>query len=195
MNSDIKRIIIKPGRIADRVREMADEISEQHRDLTEPLIIITVLTGALVFLADLIRQMPIRMALGVIGVSSYPGATTTSRGARIKIQLEADAEIKGRNVIIVDDILDTGNSLRLVQRTVQEQGPARMETAVLLRKPSRAPQDVTADYIGFDIEDEFVVGYGLDYDGQYRNLPHLAVLKEEKYRDAISNASSTGATS
>lgn len=180
----IDRIIITPQQLADRVAILGRKISARHRDLDEPLVVITVLNGALVFLADLIRQMPISITVGIIGVSGYPGAARRSQGAKIKMQLDVEADLKGRQVLIVDDILDSGNTLRLVRSMIAEKQPGGLETAVLLRKPSNAPPDVNVDYIGFDIADEFVVGYGLDYDGRYRNLPHIAVLKPEPSREA-----------
>jgi hypoxanthine phosphoribosyltransferase len=120
-----------------------------------------------------------KMKLGLITVSSYAGATTESRGASLLMDLNVD--VRDRHVLIVDDILDTGGTLRYVQSRLRKLEPRSMRSTVLLRKPSKAPADVTADFVGFEIADEFVVGYGLDYDGHYRNFPHIAVLKKDRY--------------
>ena len=142
------------------------------------------MNGALVFVADLMRQLPIKMRLGMMAVSSYPGQSTASKGATIKRSLDSNLELRGLRVLIVDDILDTGNTLGVVQREIATREPASLETAVLLRKTDKDHGGVKADYVGFDIADEFVVGYGLDFDGHYRNLPHIAVLKREAYERA-----------
>ena len=177
MHRDIDRILITADQLADRVGALALEITKRYQACEQPLVIITVLSGAVVFLADLIRQLPIRMRLSLLSVSSYPGPTRESQGAKLRGTFELDCELEGMPVLIVDDILDSGGTLKLVQRTIRSRGPRSMETAVLLRKPGRAPADLKVEYVGFDIPDEFVVGYGLDYDGQYRNLPHIAALK------------------
>jgi len=175
MNPD--RIVITKEQLATRVAELANQIAARYRDSSEPLVIVTVLNGAVIFLADLIRGLPMRMKLGLIGVSSYRGVAVASRGARITSRLDPELDLCGQPVLIVDDILDTGGTLRLVQQEVAARGPASIETAVLLRKPGKAPDDIRVQYVGFDVDDEFVVGYGLDYDGQYRNLPYIGVLE------------------
>lgn len=177
MHRDIDRILITADQLADRVGALALEITKRYQACEQPLVIVTVLSGAVVFLADLIRQLPIRMRLSLLSVSSYPGPTCESQGAKLRGAFELDCDLEGMPVLIVDDILDSGGTLKLVQRTIRSRGPQSMETAVLLRKTGRAPADVKVEYVGFDIPDGFVVGYGLDYDGQYRNLPHIAALK------------------
>jgi hypoxanthine phosphoribosyltransferase len=119
------------------------------------------------------------MKIGLVTVSSYPGAATASRGATVLADLRGD--VRGRHVLVVDDILDTGNTLRSVLERLQSREPASLRTCVLVRKPSKSPPDVRADFVGFDIEDVFVVGYGLDYNDHYRNYPHLGVLRPELY--------------
>lgn len=185
LNKHVERVLVSQQQIADRVKEMADEITANHPDPSEPLVILCVLNGSVVFLADLIRHLPIRMLLGVIGASSYSGKSTVSKGPSIWHRMHSPVDMKDKHVLIVDDILDSGNTLRLVRQTVEEQNPKSVATTVLLRKPDKAPQDVEAEYIGFDIEDAFVVGYGLDYAGEFRNLPHIAVLKPECYADDV----------
>ncbi len=179
MDGDIQRILISREAIARRVAELADEIGRSYPNGETGLTLVAILSGSLIFLADLIRHLPIRMKIGLITVSSYSGATTVSRGAKLLTEMRAD--VRGRHVIVVDDILDTGNTLRLVTQRLREQGPASIRTCVLLRKPSKVPADLVADFVGFDIEDAFVVGYGLDYNDLYRNYPHIGVLRPELY--------------
>lgn len=179
MEDDIARILISEDRLARRVGQMADEIAAGYPDVEDGLVLVTVLCGSVIFLADLIRQLPIKMKIGLVTVSSYPGATTESKGARLLRDLTVD--VKGRDVLVVDDILDTGNTLRIVHSALKTREPRSVRTAVLLRKPDKAPDDVPVEFVGFDIEDSFVVGYGLDFNDHYRNLPHIAVLKPELY--------------
>lgn len=168
-------MLITAEALRKRVESMATEIAGAYEGDPDGITLVTVLAGAIIFVSDLIRRLPIKLRIGLIGVSSYAGATTVSRGARIESIILPD--LRNRNVLIVDDILDTGGTLRLVQAHVRSAGPSSMRTAVLLRKAGKAPADVEVDYVGFDIEDVFVVGYGLDYDGLHRNLPHIAVLE------------------
>lgn len=184
MFRDIDRVLIDREAIAEKVRALGAEIAadiqraiERHRDPDDAqVVLIPILTGALVFTADLIRQMPVMLSLRVVAVSSYPGKSMASKGAKIAGELPTD--LRGKHVIVVDDILDTGQTLAVVKKLIQEQEPASVRICVLLRKPESARKEtVEADYVGFDIPDEFVVGYGLDYDGFYRNYPQIAVLR------------------
>ncbi|MCC6678350.1 MAG: hypoxanthine phosphoribosyltransferase [Phycisphaerales bacterium] len=181
---DIDRVLIDREAIAARVRAMGAEVAadlqraiDRHHDPADAqVVLIPILTGALVFTADLIRQMPMMLCLRVVAVSSYPGRSMASKGAKIAGELPQD--LAGKHVVIVDDILDTGQTLAVVKRLIQEQGPASVRICVLLRKPESCRKErIDADYSGFDIPDEFVVGYGLDYDGFYRNYPQIAVLR------------------
>ncbi|MBI4581040.1 MAG: hypoxanthine phosphoribosyltransferase [Planctomycetes bacterium] len=178
MDHDIDRILISRHRIAERVMELAAEIARTYAgDVEAGLTLVTILSGSLIFLSDLIRCLPLRMKIGLITVSSYKGTKPTP--AAILQQLNTD--VTGRHVLLVDDILDTGGTLRLVREQLVSAGPKSIRTCVLLRKPSKAPPDVPADFVGFDIEDVFVVGYGLDFNDHYRNLPDIAVLRPEVY--------------
>jgi hypoxanthine phosphoribosyltransferase len=180
MEKDVDRILITREQLKQRVRALSQQIAACYTELETGLTIVPILSGSIIFLADLIRQLPFKMKIGLMTVSSYRGPTTLSRGPKIIEGLEID--VHGRHVLIVDDILDTGGTLRAVQTALRLRQPASLRTAVLLRKPTKAPADVMVDFIGFDIEDAFVVGYGLDFNDHYRNLPHIAVLKPELYR-------------
>ncbi|TVQ61613.1 MAG: hypoxanthine phosphoribosyltransferase [Phycisphaerales bacterium] len=188
MRRDLDRILIDRARIAERVREMGVELARQLEgelqaegaspDEAGHAVMIPVLTGSMIFVADLVREMPMKLSLGLVAVSSYPGKSMQSKGASIASELPPD--LAGKHVVIADDILDTGNTLALVKRLVLEKKPASVRVVVLLRKilPGHTPP-IEADLVGFEIPDEFVVGYGLDYDGLYRNLPEIAVLRPE----------------
>lgn len=177
MERDIAEIVLDQDRIHARVREMGIEIAEIYRDLSGPLTIVPILSGAIIFLADLMRELPLKMKIALVHVSAYPGKSTSARDPETKLALTAD--LRDRHVLLVDDVLDSGKTLRRVQGMVRELAPASLRTAVLLRKPAKAPADITVDFVGFDIDDLFVVGYGLDYDDLYRNFPHIGLLRPE----------------
>ncbi len=181
MEDDVCRVLISREQIARRVRELAAEIAGHYTDSHRGLTIVAILSGSVIFLADLIRHLPMKMKIGLITVSSYPGQATKSRGAQILESLRG--EVRGQDVMVVDDILDTGTTLRLVLDELRARQPASLRTCVFLRKPAKAPPDLQVDFIGFDIEDVFVIGYGLDYNDHYRNYPHIGVLRAELYRD------------
>lgn len=158
----------------DGVSAMAKEIADCYED--RQLTIVGVLTGSLVLVADLIRLLELPMRVGVIAASSYRGATTT-RG-ELSINDELMLDIRGRDVLLVDDIFDTGHTLVKVMEKMREYEPTSLRSAVLLRKHGRQEADAAPDFVAFDIPDEFVVGYGLDYEDMYRNLPFLGALEE-----------------
>lgn len=178
LTPDIDRVLFDRQAIEARVRELGREIAAiyDHGPGDEcGLTLVPILSGSVIFLADLIRELPIKMKIAVVHVSTYPGTATQPQSPRVLVELAGD--VAGRDVLIVDDILDSGRTLRRVQAMVQERGARSVRSAVLLRKPGKAPPDVRADFVGFDIEDLFVVGYGLDYDNHYRNYPHIGVLR------------------
>ena len=164
-------ILLSDEQIRKRVAEMAAEI---RRDFPDDLHLIAVLKGAFVFLSDLVRHTTGHVSLDFMAVSSYAKGTTTS--GEVRMLKDLDTTLDGRNVVIVEDIVDTGLTLTYLQDILRARNPRQLRTACLLNKPSRRQVDVKVEYIGFDIEDRFVVGYGLDYSEQYRNLPHIAVL-------------------
>ena len=164
-------VLISSDDIQLRVREMAADIRRDHPDGVH---LIAVLKGAFVFLSDLARAMPGRCSLDFMAVSSY-GKNSTSSG-QVQLLKDLESGLEGRDVVIVEDIVDTGLTLTYLQDILRARAPRSLRTACLLSKPSRRQVDVRVDYVGFAIEDQFVVGYGLDYAEQYRNLPYIAVL-------------------
>lgn len=168
--------LLEATAIQSRVRELAKEI-ERDYPAGEEIHLVCVLKGAFVFMSDLVRSMTTRVSLDFIAVSSY-GAGTKSSG-EVRFQKDLDTSLEGRHVIIIEDIVDTGLTLKYLQDVLQKRAPKSLRTACLLSKPSRRKVDVPVEYIGFTIDDRFVVGYGLDYAEKYRNLPYIAVLDGE----------------
>jgi hypoxanthine phosphoribosyltransferase len=164
-------ILLSAEQIQKRVAELAGEL---RRDFPDDLHVIAVLKGAFIFLSDLVRHVPGQVSLDFMAVSSYAKGTTTS--GEVRLLKDLDTALDGRNVVIVEDIVDTGLTLNYLQGVLRTRNPKTLRTACLLSKPSRRQVDVKVEYIGFTIEDRFVVGYGLDYAEQYRNLPHIAVV-------------------
>ena len=165
------QVLISADAIQARVRELAQEI---HRDHPDGVHLVCVLKGAFIFLADLARNLPGTSTLDFMAVSSY--GTSTKSSGQVQVLKDLDSPIEGRDVLIVEDIVDTGLTLTYLQDILRARSPRHLRTACLLSKPSRRKIDVAVDYVGFSIEDKFVVGYGLDYAGQYRNLPYIAVV-------------------
>jgi hypoxanthine phosphoribosyltransferase len=179
MQLDIDRVLISRQQLAHRVAELAKKITADHMPPRIPdggeITIVPILTGAFIFCADLIRQIPLSIQIGLMTVSSYPGASLVTRGSQMLGQQLGD--VRGRHLLVIDDILDSGGTLKLVTGVLQELGAASVKSCVLLRKDRLAARSVPVDYVGFDIPDEFVVGYGLDYGNYYRNLPEIVTLK------------------
>jgi hypoxanthine phosphoribosyltransferase len=169
------RVLLSKEDLHDGVARMADEITGCYED--RQLTIVGVLTGSVVLMADLIRVIDLPMRVGVLQASSYRGATTT-RGELV-INSELMLDISGRDVLLVDDIFDTGHTLVQVLEKMREFGPTSIRSAVLLRKQGRQEVEYQPDFVAFDIPDEFVVGYGLDFEDMYRNLPYLAALEAD----------------
>lgn len=174
-SSRVAKVLISPEQLTQRIHEIAVQIEQDHPD-GEPIHFISVLKGGFLFLADLIRHMGTRVTLDFMAVSSY-GKGTSSSG-EVRLLKDLDSRIEGRDVIIVEDIVDTGLTLTYLQDILRARAPRSLRTAALLSKPSRRRVDVPVEYIGFEIEDYFVVGYGLDYDEHFRNLPYIGVLEE-----------------
>ena len=164
-------VLISEADIQTRVREMAREIGGDHPDGVH---LIAVLKGAFVFLSDLARAMPVPCSVDFMAVSSY-GKGTSSSG-QVQVLKDLGSDVEGRDIVIVEDIVDTGLTLTYLQQILRARSPRHLRTACLLSKPSRRKVEVPVEYIGFTIEDKFVVGYGLDYAEKYRNLPYIAVI-------------------
>jgi hypoxanthine phosphoribosyltransferase len=184
MRDDVDRVLVTREQIAQRIRELARQITEDHTSAegeTE-ITLVPILTGAMVLCADLMRHMPVRMKIGLMTVSSYPGKSLRTQGSNILGSQLGD--IRGRHILLLDDILDSGGTLRKVVPLLKEMGPASVKTCVLLRKDRPIAKETPVDYVGFEIPDEFVVGYGLDFDDYYRNLPDIVTLKKAVYAPA-----------
>jgi hypoxanthine phosphoribosyltransferase len=164
-------ILLSEDQIQKRVAELAVELC---RDFPDGLHLVAVLKGAFVFLSDLIRRIPGDVSLDFIALTSYAQGTTTS--GEVRLLNDLDVAIDGKHVVIVEDIVDSGTTLQYLQKLLRARNPSSLATVCLLSKPARRRLDVTVEYVGFTIDDRFVVGYGLDYAGRYRNLPHIAVL-------------------
>jgi len=166
------KVLLRRVQIRKRVREMARQI---ERDLKkEPVHLICILKGACIFLADLVRELRVPVSMDFIAVSSYGKGSLPS--GEVRITKDLDHSIEGQNVVIVEDILDTGLTLNYLYRILQSRKPKSLKIAALLDKPARRVKEVPADYVGFTIPDQFVVGYGLDYAERYRNLPDVCVV-------------------
>jgi hypoxanthine phosphoribosyltransferase len=168
----LTEILLSEDQIRKRVAEMALEI---RRDFPDDVHVIAVLKGAFMFLSDLVRHIPGYVSLDFLAASSYAKGTTSS--GEVRLLKDLDTSLEGKNVVIVEDIVDTGLTLHYLQDILRARGPKSLRTACLLSKPSRRKIEVKVEYVGFTIEDRFVVGYGLDYAEEYRNLPHIAVLQ------------------
>jgi hypoxanthine phosphoribosyltransferase len=173
--SAVGDILVQRDELEHRVRELAEEISRDYAD--KELLLIGVLKGAVFFLADLMRHLDIQCEVDFMAVSSY-GASTDSSGV-VRILKDLDAPIEGRDVLIVEDIVDSGLTLSYLFRMLRARGPASLEVCALLTKPARREIDLPIRYVGFEIPNRFAIGYGLDYAERYRNLPYVAVLTGE----------------
>ncbi len=178
MEQDIQKILLTEEQIQERVRELGEILTAEYADKNP--VIVGVLKGVVVFYADMIRQIKAPCQMDFMSLSSYSG--TNSTGAPI-VRQDLKTDIKGRHVLILEDIYDTGNSLTFTVNHLMEKEPASLKICTLLDKPERRKPGVTlkADYVGFTVPNEFVVGYGLDYNEKYRNLPYVGILKPEVY--------------
>jgi len=177
VKNDVKKILLTKEEIAETVKKLANQIKDEYSG-KNPLIL-CILKGSLIFTADIIRELDFPCEIDFMQVSSYgSGAETTGK---LKIKKDMDSDITGRDVIIVEDILDTGVTLSNLVPELKKRGARTVALCVFLNKPERRCVEVKADFVGFDIENEFVIGYGLDYNEKYRNLPYIGVLKREVY--------------
>ena len=177
MTNDIDYILISEQQIKDKLRELGEKISQDYKG--KNLLVISVLKGAAVFMADIIRNINIPLQIDFMVVSSYGSGTTTSNS--VKIIKDLDIDIKDFDILIVEDILDSGVTLSNLIKVLNSRNPKSVKVCSLLSKPERHKVEVPLEYLGFEVPDEFVVGYGLDYAELYRNLPYIGVLKREIY--------------
>lgn len=177
IHEDVAEVLLDEDVLRAKVSELAEQIAADYRD--KSLTLICILKGAVMFAADLVRALPMHVELDFMAISSYGAGARTSGVVRILKDL--DHPIEGKHVLIVEDIVDSGLTLSYLMESLSSRQPASLKTCVLLDKPDRRAVDFTPDYLGFEIPDKFVIGYGLDYAERYRNLPFLGVLKPEVY--------------
>lgn len=177
MTNAIERILIDQDSLTAKVQELAGQISEDYKD--KELLLVGILKGSVPFTADLLRFLEADVMVDFMSVSSYGDGAESS--GRVRVIKDLDNSVDGKNILIVEDIIDSGNTLYHLKELLLLRNPESVKICTILNKPSRRVKDVKVDYIGFDIEDEFVVGYGLDYAERYRNLPYVGVLKREVY--------------
>lgn len=173
---ELDHVLITEEQLKSRVSELAAQLQQDYRG--RELVIVALLNGTVLFLADLIRRLELPLRLDFIGVSSYGSGCTSGR---LVVTKELKLDVQGRDVLLLDDILDTGRTLTHVRARLEALGPRSIRICVLLDKKARRVEPIEADYVGFEIPDEFVVGYGLDYAEKYRNLPFVGVLRETVY--------------
>lgn len=177
MENDIERVLFTEDQLRQRVKELGEQISADY--MGKDPVLISVLRGSFVFMADLARQIQPCCRVDFMAVSSY-GSGTQSSG-QVNIQKDLTESIEGKDVLIVEDILDSGNTLYYLMQVLQARHPASIKLATLLDKPERRAKPIYSDYVGFTVPDAFVVGYGLDYNERYRNLPYIGILKPRVY--------------
>ena len=178
MERDIAKVLLSEEQLQNRVRELGEQISADYADKAP--VLASVLRGSYIFMADLSRAISRPVTIDFMSVSSY-GKGTTSSG-QVEIIKDLSDSIEGKDLLIVEDILDSGNTLSYLLKLLQARHPASIKLCTLLDKPSRRVKPIQADYVGFEVPDEFVVGYGLDYDEKYRNLPYIGVVKPSVYQ-------------
>lgn len=180
MDEDIARICFTEAALKAKVAELGKRISEDYKDAEETVYCVGILKGAVVFYTDLVRSITIPIHFDFMIASSYGNATSTS--GSVKILKDLDFDIEGKHLIVIEDIIDSGTTMHYLMQIFRARKPKSVRLCALLSKPSRRTAEVAIDYCGFEVPDEFLVGYGLDYAGEYRNLPYIGVLKPEIYQ-------------
>jgi hypoxanthine phosphoribosyltransferase len=178
MKNDMREILLDENTIRTKIMEMGEQISRDYEG--KELVLVGVLKGSVMFMADLMKEITIPCSMDFMAVSSYGNSTETSGVVRILKDL--DFLIEGKDVLVVEDIIDSGITLKYLIEYLKARKPASLEVACLLNKPERRKVEIYSKYLGFDVPDEFLVGYGLDFAEKYRNLPYIGVLKEEVYK-------------
>jgi len=175
----IERVLYTEEEIAARVKELSAKISEDYKDIAKPLLTVGILNGAVMFYTDLVRRVSIPVHFDFMIASSYDANTHTS--GKVNILKNLDNDPKGRDILLVEDIVDSGTTMNYLVEYFKDKGAKSVKVCALLNKPSRRKIDVDVDYCGFEVPDEFIVGYGLDFAQHYRNLPYLGILKRSVY--------------
>jgi hypoxanthine phosphoribosyltransferase len=183
LEEDIARILVSSDSIQQRCRELAAQISADYAE--KDLLLVCILKGGVIFLSDLSRALAIPHSIDFMAISSYGGTRTESSGI-VRILMDLNTSIENRHVVVVEDIIDTGRTLQYITENLATRDPASLKICTLLNKPDRRQVEIRLDYVGFNIPNEFVVGYGLDYGELYRNLPYIGVLKEDLYSQTLS---------
>ncbi len=178
-NDDIEKVLISEQELADIVKKLGKQISDDYRD--KNLLMVSILKGSVIFMADLMRAIDIPCSIDFMAVSTY-GDKTKSSGV-VRILKDLDQSIEGKDILIVEDILDSGKTLNYIQELLLARNPNSIRICTLFDKPERREVDLYAEYIGAQVPNEFIVGYGLDYAQFYRNVPYIGVLKEDVYKD------------
>lgn len=176
MNNDIEKVLYTQDQVAHRLDELAVELTDKYQG--EQPLVVSVMTGAMIFTADLIKRLNFKLNVDYVDVSSYANGT---QSGKVKVVQDLSADIKGRPVIIMEDIIDTGHTLKYLTNLLNDRGAKSIEICALLDKPDRREVDIEANYVGFKVPNEFIVGCGLDYSGLYRNLPFVGILKRSVY--------------
>lgn len=179
MNDDVAEILFTEEQIADIVKGIGERISKDYQN--KNLVMISVLKGSLIFMADLMRAVTVPCSIDFLSVSSYGNGTTTT--GEVRILKDLDSTLEGKDVLVVEDILDSGVTLSFLLKNLTARHPESIRLCTLLDKPERRRVNIQADYVGTQVPDKFIVGYGLDYAEKYRNLPYIGVLKPEIYTD------------
>ncbi|MEE0773845.1 MAG: hypoxanthine phosphoribosyltransferase [Merdibacter sp.] len=180
MNDVIERILVTEEEIIKRSKELGAVITQDYRDAGKTPIVVGLLKGSVPFLAEIMKHIDLDIEIDFMDVSSYDGAQSVGD---VKINKDLDKSVKGESILLVEDIVDTGRTLKEVKKLLLHKGAADVKIVSLLDKPSRRVIEIQADYVGFEIPNEFVVGYGLDYDQKYRNLPYIGVLRPQVYEN------------
>ena len=178
MKNDVKEILYSPEDLTRRIKEMGEKISIDYKG--KELVLIGVLKGSVMFMSDLMKEISIPCSMDFMAVSSYGNSTTTTGVVRILKDL--DYAIEGKHVLIIEDIIDSGVTLKYLMEYLRNRKPESLEIACLLNKPERRTVEIKVEYIGFNVPDHFLIGFGLDYAEKYRNLPYIGILKEEIYK-------------
>ncbi|MBR2215410.1 MAG: hypoxanthine phosphoribosyltransferase [Selenomonadaceae bacterium] len=179
MQEDMERVLFTEADIKAKVKELGKKITADYQDAKEAIFCVGILKGAVIFYTDLVRQIDLPVEFDFMIASSYGNSSLSS--GNVKILKDLDYDIAGKHVIVIEDIIDTGHTMSYLRKILPARSPASVKICAFLSKPSRRQVDVAIDYCGFEVPDEFLVGYGLDYAGRYRNLPYVGVLKREIY--------------